>query len=161
MTTPTCLPASLTKHLPTISHPLPRQCFTSHSSQDESTTIVRLRQISSSSSSSPSSQNTSSSSNSSESKPPTTKETHSSLPGSTTLNPTSVASTGTTGTTLWLGGQLMSCYIAEVLPNGFILTPPTSTINNRDGGVDEKGSGGNGRRSKRVLELGGGVGFLS
>jgi hypothetical protein len=140
MSTPTCLPASLTKHLQTISHPLPRQCFTSQSDQDESDMIVRLRQISSSSSSSTSTTNS----------PNRTQS-----PGMENHPSTSVASTGTTGTTLWLGGQLMSCYIAETLPNGSITSPA--------GTAAEGGSAGDlgGRRSKRVLELGGGVGFLS
>ena len=141
MSSPTCLPASLTKHLPTISHPLPRQCFTSQSSnQDESDMIVRLRQISSSSSSTTSTTN---SSNRAE------------LNGTGEQVSTLVASTGTTGTTLWLGGQLMSCYIAETLPNGFIAS---STGTGWDG---ENACGLGGRKSKRVLELGGGVGFLS
>jgi len=143
MSTPTCLPASLTKHLPTISHPLPRQCFTSQSNQDESDMIVRLRQISSSSSSS-----TSITISDTGAEPSRTDNVENQAS-------TSVASTGTTGTTLWLGGQLMSCYIAETLPNGFIAS---TTAISRGG---ESNRSVDGRRSKRVLELGGGVGFLS
>lgn len=102
----TCQPASLTKHLPLIHHPLPRQCLPPGSEPDES--ILRLKQVSS----------------------------------TTNDGEQTAGSTGTTGTTLWLGGQLMGCYIAETLPLGW---------------VEESGV----RRSKRVLELGGGIGFLS
>jgi hypothetical protein len=108
----TCQPASLTKHLLLIHHPLPRQCLPPGAEQDES--ILRLKQISFSNSSS--------------------DDNYSREKGA--------SSTGTTGTTLWLGGQLMSCYIAETLPAG-------STLNNGQ------------RQHKRVLELGGGIGFLS
>ena len=109
-----CQPASLTKHLPLIHHPLPRQCLPAGAEQDES--ILRLKQISSSNSDS-------------------RNDTDSS-------QEKGAGSTGTTGTTLWLGGQLMSCYMAETLPAGSAM---------------ESGR----RRHKRVLELGGGIGFLS
>ncbi len=52
------------------------------------------------------------------------------------LSHTNQATTGTTGTTLWLGAQVMSCYLEENL-------------------------GKCGRNGKRVLELGGGVGYLA
>lgn len=48
------------------------------------------------------------------------------------------ASTGTTGTTLWLGAQFMAAYMAQTWPDG-----------------------GKGASHQHVLELGGGVGFLS
>jgi hypothetical protein len=103
----TCLPASQTKHLPLISHPLPRQCIPSSSTDSH---FLRLKQISS---------------------------------NRGAKNGNDQVGTGTTGTTLWLGGQLMSCYIAETLSNSEVSVE------------------GGGKRKKRVLELGGGIGYLS
>ncbi|KAL0240299.1 hypothetical protein I308_106549 [Cryptococcus tetragattii IND107] len=80
------LPASHTKHIDLLSHPLP---------QDPSV-VLSLKQISSS--------------------------------GST--------STGTTGTTLWLSGQVLSCYLSSL---------PSSTPG----------------KTLRVIELGAGIGYTS
>lgn len=52
---------------------------------------------------------------------------------------TGTGTTGTTGTTLWLGAQLMAAYLAETLP--FVAA-----------GHEAK---------KKVIELGGGVGYLA
>lgn len=95
MSDSTSLPASLTKHLDYLAHPLPRQVSTRASL----THPVELQQRSAA--------------------------------GSETTG------TGTTGTTLWLGAQLMAAYLAETL-----------------GYVDGQQS------SKQVIELGGGVGYL-
>ena len=96
MSDSTSLPASLTKHLDYLAHPLPRQVST-HASLIHP---VELQQRSAACS-----ENT---------------------------------GTGTTGTTLWLGAQLMAAYLAESL-----------------GYIDE------GQSSKQVIELGGGVGYLA
>ncbi|KAK1926481.1 hypothetical protein DB88DRAFT_435470 [Papiliotrema laurentii] len=85
------LPASSTKHLDVISHPLPRDALT----------VLPLEQLSS--------------------------------------DPDSAKSTGTTGTTLWLGGQVLSCYLSS-LP-----LPARSPA----------------KPAKRAIELGAGVGYLS
>jgi hypothetical protein len=96
MSDSTSLPASLTKHLDYLAHPLPRQVST----HANITHPVELQQRSTA--------------------------------GSETTG------TGTTGTTLWLGAQLMSAYLAETL--GFV------------GGTETP---------KKVVELGGGVGYLA
>jgi hypothetical protein len=88
------LPASLTKHLSTLSHPLPKDPSTS----------LQLRQVSESSAS-------------------------------------AGEGTGTTGTTLWLGAQVLGCYLSETLGVG--------------------SAEGGGKERKRILELGGGVGYLA
>lgn len=96
MSDSTSLPASITKHLDYLAHPLPRQISTRASL----THPVELQQRSAA--------------------------------GSETTG------TGTTGTTLWLGAQLMAAYLAETLVY-----------------VGEQQS------SKQVVELGGGVGYLA
>lgn len=113
---PSCLPASLTKHLPTLLHPLPR----------DSSIVFSLRQISSDTSS-------------------REEQPNSTLSDASSDNKKTAAAkgTGTTGTTLWMGAQIMSCYALETLGKG---------------NVDLGKAGG---RRKRVIELGGGVGYLA
>lgn len=96
----TSQPASLTKHLDSLSHPLPRQVSTLANIP----LFVELQQKSSASSTG-----------------------------------TGTGTTGTTGTTLWLGAQLMAAYLSETLP--FL-------------------AAGHGTK-KKVIELGGGVGYLA
>lgn len=128
------LPASLTKHLDTISHPLPRDNITTFS----------LRQLSS--------------------VPAPAVTSHPAVPASTpSAASTTFAnapfssssssatrrvkdeneSTGTTGTTLWLGGQVLSCYLSS-------LPLPTCTTNSRGEA-----------QAKQAIELGAGVGYLT
>lgn len=99
-------PASNTKHLKEIVHPLPKH----------STTLLTLSQISS------------------------VEGGHGQ--GST--------STGTTGTTLWTGGQVLACYLSSLNTK----TPPKNPdkeVKVEDGDVSDKS----------IIELGAGIGYLS
>jgi len=66
---------------------------------------------------------------------------------------TESGSTGTTGTTLWLGGQVLACYLSSLpaapiptpTPTPTVPTPPTASYGQR----------------KCAVELGAGVGYLS
>lgn len=91
----TSLPASLTKHMDNLEHPLPRQVSSRANLQQS----VILQQRSSQG----------------------TDTTH------------------TTGTTLWLGAQILSAYLAETLA----FTTPSA------------------QPRRKAIELGGGVGFLA
>lgn len=93
----TSRPASVTKHLDSLSHPLPRQVSTLANIPH----AVELQQMSSATSNS--------------------------------------TGTGTTGTTLWLGAQLMAAYLAETL--AFVQ-------------ADQE-------PKRKIVELGGGVGYLA
>ncbi len=114
-----CLPASLTKHLETLSHPLP--------SRPE--VLLKINQISASTI--------------------TQDESNENVTAGST-------STGTTGTTLWLGGQVMACYIADVIGRGDHDLTKSSKGESR-----EAGDGSGKKKRKRVIELGGGVGYLA
>ncbi|KAJ9092443.1 hypothetical protein QFC21_006825 [Naganishia friedmannii] len=91
----TSLPASLTKHMDSLEHPLPRQV--SNRANLAQSVILQQR----------SSQGTD--------------------------------TTETTGTTLWLGAQILSAYLAETLTFAPISAEPR----------------------RKAIELGGGVGFLA
>ncbi|WWD22097.1 hypothetical protein CI109_106586 [Kwoniella shandongensis] len=106
------LPASHTKHLDLLAHPIPRQ---------PDHLLLPLRQISSSSSEG------------------ATKNGN--------------GSTGTTGTTLWLSGQVLACYLSS-------LPLPTTTASSSSKSNPNFGQNGNTPRP-RVLELGSGIGYTS
>ena len=106
------LPASETKHLDVVHHSLPNA--------NDLRTVLTLRQLSGTT---------------------TTrhdKGIHKGLDGNGNGIGTQGTGTGTTGTTLWLGAQVLACYLSATLPSG---SPSTGT--------------------KKVLELGSGVGYLS
>lgn len=96
------LPASLTKHLGSINHPIPRS----------NEVTLSLNQISSQGG----------------------------------------GSTGTTGTTLWLSSQILSCYLSTLLP-------PTSISSGASGSNGATPANEGGKRRK-VLDLGSGIGYL-
>lgn len=83
----------------------------------------------------------------------------------------SSVSTGTTGTTLWLGAQIMACYLRDTLsiapPSAFNASNRTTTVSHRKGRAPSPRSGGENLgcrspvRRRRVLELGSGIGYLA
>ena len=80
-------------------------------------------------------------------------------------------STGTTGTTLWLGAQIMACYLRDTMNitppsafNGFNPTTIASQRNDRASGPTprrEDFAGSSRVPRRRVLELGSGIGYLA
>ena len=100
------LPASETKHLAIIPHPLP-----------SSSIVVNLQQRSAA-------------------QFPVGNQS----PDDRTLDESSTGSTGTTGTTLWLGAQVLACYLTANLPRGSYHDTKTP---------------------RHALELGSGTGYVS
>lgn len=77
-------------------------------------------------------------------------------PGAAAAAGTSTAGTGTTGTTLWLGAQVMAAYLSEVLPD-----KNKKGRRGRGGGGKQGSHGEQGEKARPILELGGGVGYLA
>ncbi|WVR04553.1 hypothetical protein IAU60_001560 [Kwoniella sp. DSM 27419] len=143
-------PASHTKHIAELDHPLPRDL----------STRLSIRQISST---------TSGPDRVSQVTPvpapahaPTLTAASDPRPYSRSVAPTGSASTGTTGTTLWLSAQILSLYLSS-------LPGPTSGSSSRAVRVDtgvgandtDKSKGQGSGRSNKVLELGGGTGYTA
>ncbi|WVF69914.1 hypothetical protein IAT40_004698 [Kwoniella sp. CBS 6097] len=134
------LPASQTKHLPHLSHPLPKHPHIH----------LPLRQISSSASSSTSS-----------------TVSDSSLAANTPE--TGVQSTGTTGTTLWLSAQILSLYLSTISPPASSAPSfSTSTLTSSTPSTPKHGSPAPNPKptptstsTGNVLELGGGIGYTA
>ena len=116
------LPATETKHLDVVYHPLPI----------DSRTVFSLRQVSETSVSMTSQAD-------SEAHPEGSDDTRSRTQG-----------TGTTGTTLWLGAQVLACYLSSTLADQSEAQKGIDT-------QDQLGSIGR----KRIFELGSGIGYLS
>ncbi|RSH83847.1 hypothetical protein EHS25_005462 [Saitozyma podzolica] len=137
------LPAPSTKHLHTLAHPLPREPNIVFNLGQRSIGGSSTATIGSADNDHPIRNGSSGSSGSGGS-------------GNGLLS--SSVSTGTTGTTLWLGAQIMACYLRDTLN----ITPPsafksTTTSQKSDG----TGSSRVERKGRRVLELGSGIGYLA
>lgn len=120
------LPASATKHLTTLHHPLPTR-----------EAVLSLQQRAA--------------------------ESDSGGAAASNGKGTETTGTGTTGTTLWIGGQVLAAYLAS-------LKPPTTTRTAAAGSSSSSSSASTGPtssstlplpRNPAALELGAGIGFLS